>query len=394
MKRIVLCLMAMALSAAVALGQCPSGQCPYTARQPAPSVDVKVKVRAAPTAAWRYANPTGYKSAVVRVFCQDGVRTRSIGSGVIVRWGKRIVVLTARHVVQDAKSVVIETFRKQTYRVKIIKVDAIWDCAVLKLTERPEGVEPAEVELGSAAMFSDGDRLESCGYGPDGKLACNFGLFKGYRRSSRDPTKGPDDWMVTSGHARSGDSGGPVFNKRGRVVGVLWGTDGETVVSVQAGRVHVLLDDAMRVYVERAVTVGIFNRSPTPPKMGPLVPVPQPSDGSGFQGGCGDGSGCPGGQCDPTRDANKAPILPWRGDSEARDSDFDNRLNGLLAAQEAERQARINAQRGDTSVDVQVGPKPDTPQDAGLEPKPIGIVLCLVGAGVAGIVIFYIVGKN
>ena len=382
MKRILLCVGAMLLAASVAwsaFGQCVGGSCQvYNGWQPAPSVDVKVKVKR-PTPAWRYERPVGHRAAVVRVYCQDDVRTRSIGSGVLVRWGERIVVLTARHVVKDAKRVVVETFKRKAYRAKVMRVDAAWDCAVLELTERPEGIEPAEVELGSAAMFSDGDRLESCGYGPDGKLACNFGLFKGYRRSTAK-IDGPDDWMVVSGHARGGDSGGPVFNSHGRVVGVIWGYDGETVVSVQAGRIHRLLDAAVAVYQEQAVNVGIFQRNPTPPKpdflpQRPLVPVPQQP-------------------ADEVKIGDKNPLLPWRGDSETRDREFEERLNGLLTAQERERQARIAAQGGGTSVDVQVGRKPDRPTEPEPAPTPLGVALCLTGAVLVGVVVFYGVQKN
>ena len=394
MKRFLLCAMSVMLAVSVAwsaFGQCPGGVCPPRGWQPAQSVDVQVKVK--PTPAWRYERAVKHRTAVVRVFCNDGGRVRSIGSGVLVRWGKRIVVLTARHVIQDAKSVVVQVFTRKAYRARIIKVDATWDCAVLELSEQPKDVEPAEVELGKAAMFTDGDRLESCGYGPDGRLASNAGLFKGYRRSTAKKN-GPDDWMVVSGHARGGDSGGPVFNSRGRVVGVIWGTDGETVVCVQAGRIHVLLDAATTAYQQQAVNVGIFQRNPTPPKPAPdFMPqrplVPVPPQGSGCAGGS-----CPGGQCDPAAFGNKAPMLPWRGEAEARDSDFENRLNGLLAAQEAERQARMAGEARGPSVDVQVGPKPEVPAETAPAPKPIGVVLCLVGALVVGVVVFYNVQKN
>jgi hypothetical protein len=95
-------------------------------------------------------------------------------------------------------------------------------------------------------------------------------VFLGYKRSSQAPN-GPDDWMEMSGHARGGDSGGPIFNANGRVVGVLWGTDGEHVVGVQAGRIHLLLEEALPQVVEQKafVLLGIFERKPTPPLAGP-----------------------------------------------------------------------------------------------------------------------------
>ena len=134
-------------------------------------------------------------------------------------------------------------------------------------------------------MQHEGNRLESCGYGPDGKLAVNTGLFLGYKRSTQTPN-GPDDWFEISGHARPGDSGGGVFNERGRLVGVLWGTNGEVVVGVQAGRLHVLLDaaTAARRSIRSPTRRMQFIRraNPTPPK--PAVPIeslPPACDGSG-----------------------------------------------------------------------------------------------------------------
>jgi S1-C subfamily serine protease len=361
-----------------------------------------------PHPAWRYEKPVGHRAAVVRIFCRDDVRTRSIGSGTLVRWGaKKIVVLTARHVVADARKIVVELFNKKTCEAHVLKVDAVWDCAVLELQREPEGVVAAEVELGPQAMQHEGSRLESCGYGPDGKLAANSGLFLGYKRSTQTPN-GPDDWFEISGHARPGDSGGGVFNERGRLVGVLWGTNGEVVVGVQAGRLHRLLDAAVGQTIEQRAyaipmgskdpvglispitrntrlldpsTVSVLQlRQPTPPKPAvPLESLPPACDG---QSGC-----CPtlgpvfDEPAEPT--AAKKPILPWRGEAQAKAADLDARTQRLLQAIEAERQARLAAEH---SPQLAEPPKTETKDDA---PSPLAAGLCVLAAIVVGFVIYF-----
>jgi S1-C subfamily serine protease len=217
--------------------------------------------------AWRYERAVGCRSAVVRIYCQEAGASRSIGSGTLVRWNGRLVVLTARHVIDGAKQIIVELCTKRTHWAKVVRVDATWDCAVLELTGEPKDVTPVEVQRGDRATPRDGDSLESCGYGPDGRLACNVGRFVGFRRSEKTPN-GPDDWLEISGHARQGDSGGPIFNEDGKLVGVLWGTNGEVVVGVQAGRIHQLLDAAVASSVEpqSASETAIVQRNPTPPK--------------------------------------------------------------------------------------------------------------------------------
>jgi thioredoxin 1 len=218
-----------------------------------------------PTPAWRYVKPEGPHAAVVRIICTDGPGGRCLGSGVLVCWNGRLVFVTARHVIKGAKSISVRAANGKTYRVRILGADGNWDCAVLEPLERIEGIEPAEIEFGETAVQKRGDRLESCGFGSDETLASNYGLFIGYKRSTNAPA-GPDDWMEISGRARPGDSGGPVFNDRGRVVGILWGTDGDVVVCVQPGRLHATLEAAVpREYMKMAA----IERHPTPPMNDP-----------------------------------------------------------------------------------------------------------------------------
>jgi S1-C subfamily serine protease len=337
-----------------------------------------------PHPAWRYEQPVGHRAAVVRIFCQNTMQTHSIGSGTLVRWGaKKIVVLTARHVVADAKKIVVELFNKKTYTAWVLKVDAVWDCAVLQLDGSVENLKPAEVELGDDAMQHEGNRLESCGYGPDGKLAANTGLFLGYRRSTQTPN-GPDDWFEISGHARPGDSGGGIFNNRGRLVGVLWGTNGEVVVGVQAGRLHLLLDSALppTVPILAPAKMGLsalpsptsyVQRNPTPPK-------------------CDSASGCcpvPGPIPDePIAENTSAKksgsaVLPWRGKSQQRDEQLDVRTRDLLDTIEAERQARLAAEAATRATEQ---PKTE-PKEAATSPLLAG--LCILAAVAAGFVIYF-----
>lgn len=351
-------------------------------RRPA-KVDVRFKSRLkVPTPAWRYERPIGHRAAVVRIFCRNGATTLAIGSGTLVKWGGRLVVLTARHVIKGAKNIIIESCTGRTHRARIVKVDTLWDCAVLELDGKPEDVEPAEVELDNDALQREGSRLESCGYGPDGRLACNSGLFLGYRRST-ETLRGPDDWIVISGHAREGDSGGPVFNKRGRLVGVLWGTDGRKVVCVQAGRIHALLDAAVPIRaVEQQV---VLQRAPTPPKrpqclpQPPLVTVPSRPSASVAIGG--------GRLCEETADyAARKPVLPWRGGAQQRDSDLQSQVDALIKALELERQVRL-AREATPPATVPLVPKGEMP--AAEEFSPVIAGLSIVASMVGGFVIYF-----
>jgi len=404
----VACVAALAIviiAASIAFGQCPNGQCPESRQTQSNSAMCDNQ----PTPAWRYERAIGHRSAIVRIYGEDGKGLRSIGSGTLVRWSGRIVVLTARHVIRDAKGIVVWLVTGTKHRARVLRVDTVWDCAVLELEGRPEGIRPVELAYGREAVFGKGARLESCGYGPDGKLASNFGLFIGYRRSTQ-AMRGPDDWGVISGHARGGDSGGAVFDSRGRLVGVLWGTDGSTVTYVQVGRVHILLGQTFqpartypRSHIEgrpdlRLVPVvypaqcppvgcppaGLFSRGGSQhgqPIRGGNTPTPAPMPGQDigelpFPDQAGDSAG--------------GSWLPWRNGMESKVGDLGRQLQNIDARQ----REMLDALRQQPSPPVIQPGVPDwkPPKDAAV--TPLGVVLCMLGAGVTGVVLFYIVGKQ
>ena len=295
-----------------------------------------------PTPAWRYETAEGYRQSVVRIYCRNDAKSGDIGSGVFLQWNGRPVVLTARHVVADAKTINLEFFDGRKRDARVLRCDATWDAAVLEPIGDTQGIPPAEIEFGNRAMQNAGDSLESCGYGPDGRLACNHGAFVGYRRSSAS-LAGPDDWMIVSGHARQGDSGGPIFNSNGRVVGVIWGYDpgkpnrerpqpvAATIAGVQAGRLHLLLDAAVPEAIQPTALVDV--RVPTPAKEGDAT--------------CNSGCDCAAGVCDLTA-KKKEPILKWRRETQHRDDAQDARIEALIALQE--QQARSTPPVNDAKI--------------------------------------------
>ncbi len=177
-------------------------------------------------------------------------------------------MLTARHVVKDAKKIVVELHDKRTHRATVVAVDAVWDCAVLELDGSAESASNRPKSNGErrrckrpATAWSRAATVPTAAW--PAIRAC-FSATS-VRRETPD---GPDDWFEISGHARGGDSGGGVFNERGRLVGVLWGTDGQEVVCVQAGRLQKLLSAA--IPEDAAQQKSILQRVPTPAK--PLLP--------------------------------------------------------------------------------------------------------------------------
>ncbi|MEM9354380.1 MAG: serine protease [Planctomycetota bacterium] len=167
---------------------------------------------------------------MVRVVVPEGEAT-SFGSGTLVDTREQFgLVVTNWHVVRDAQGPV-EVLFPDGFRSKArpVKVDEDWDLAAL-VTWRPD-VQPVAI---SPQPPEPGDRLTICGYGP-GVYRSVTGQCTQYYSPRIDL---PQQMVELDVEARQGDSGGPIFNSRGELAGVLFGAGQGTTLGSFGGRVE------------------------------------------------------------------------------------------------------------------------------------------------------------
>ena len=138
----------------------------------------------------------------------------STGSGFILT--ENGYVVTNAHVVEGANSITVTTHAGQELKAQLVGSDSTNDVAVLKV--EAEGL-PA-VEIGSSEDLIVGDQVVAIG-NPLGELTST--MTAGYvSAKNRDvTTDGTTINMIqTDAAINSGNSGGPLFNMKGQVVGI------------------------------------------------------------------------------------------------------------------------------------------------------------------------------
>ena len=125
-------------------------------------------------------------------------------------------VVTNHHVVEGASSVSVTTHDGSSYTAKVVGSDATNDVAVLKV----EAEDLVPVTLGSSEELIVGDQVVAIG-NPLGDLTATMTV--GYV-SAKDRDVTTDNTIInmlqTDVAINSGNSGGPLFNMRGEVVGI------------------------------------------------------------------------------------------------------------------------------------------------------------------------------
>jgi len=171
--------------------------------------------------------------AVVRIVAPEGAST-SYGSGTLIDVrGDYALVLTNWHVVADAKGT-IEVVFPDGFRsaAKLVTTDKTWDLAALAIWK--PNVAPVTL---ATRPPQPGEPLSIAGYGSG-----DYRMASGYCTQYVAPGMNhPYEMVEVSAAARQGDSGGPIFNSRGELVGVLFGTSFGTTSGTYCGRVQSFL---------------------------------------------------------------------------------------------------------------------------------------------------------
>jgi len=144
---------------------------------------------------------------------QGGRRATSLGSGFIIDPDGYVV--TNNHVIQEADEITVITHDDRRFAAKLVGRDPKTDLAVLKVEA---GSPLRAVRFGDSDVARVGDWVIAIGnpFGLGGTVTAGIISARG-----RDINAGPyDDFLQTDASINSGNSGGPMFNTDGEVIGI------------------------------------------------------------------------------------------------------------------------------------------------------------------------------
>ncbi|MCT8178633.1 DegQ family serine endoprotease [Variovorax sp. CY25R-8] len=143
---------------------------------------------------------------------QRDVPVRAQGSGFIV--DANGIILTNAHVVKDAKEVTVKLTDRREYRAKVLGADAKTDIAVLKIDAKNLPV----LALGNTKDLKVGEWVLAIGSPFGFENTVTAGVVSAKGRTLPDDSYVP--FIQTDVAVNPGNSGGPLLNTRGEVVGI------------------------------------------------------------------------------------------------------------------------------------------------------------------------------
>ena len=140
-------------------------------------------------------------------------KANALGSGFIIE--KNGLVITNNHVIQDAEDIVVIVGGDKEYKATIIGADPLSDIAVLQIDSKEKFIP---VKFGNSDKARIGDWVIAIGnpFGLGGTVTS--GIISARNRSiglSRY-----EDYIQTDASINTGNSGGPLFDMKGDVIGI------------------------------------------------------------------------------------------------------------------------------------------------------------------------------
>jgi S1-C subfamily serine protease len=144
------------------------------------------------------------------------------------------IVMTNAHVARNCKKLAVRDNKNNTYDAKILAItEKKFDIAFLET--------PANRK--EFALFSSNiPKVNDIAIAPN--YTDEVGVFKKFKCKVTKLTE--DEIWFASSTTRMGNSGSPIFNQNGYLVGLLWGVGGFVSSFTTAGNVKVILDFAAK----------------------------------------------------------------------------------------------------------------------------------------------------
>jgi serine protease Do len=177
----------------------------------------------------------------------------SLGSGFIISSDGYII--TNNHVVDDADTVTVRLQDRRTLTAKVVGTDSTYDIALLKVNAG--GPLPA-VSIGDSQLLKPGEWVLAIGSPFGFDYTVTQGIVSAVGRNLGNRDQPATSFIQTDVPINRGNSGGPLFNLQGQVVGVnsqIYSSTG----GYQGVAFSIPIDLAMNV-VEQLKTKGYVTR--------------------------------------------------------------------------------------------------------------------------------------
>ena len=143
---------------------------------------------------------------------RGGSVTRGMGSGFIINPDG--LILTNAHVVDGAQEVTVKLTDRREFRAKVLGVDKKTDIAVIRIDAKNLPI----VRLGDASAAKVGEPVLAIGSPFGFENSATAGIISAKSRSLPEDTYVP--FIQTDVAVNPGNSGGPLFNLKGEVIGI------------------------------------------------------------------------------------------------------------------------------------------------------------------------------
>ena len=177
-------------------------------------------------------------------------KASALGSGFII--DAKGIVITNNHVIQGAEDIIVRVNGDQEYKAKVIGADPLSDIAVLEIQSK-EKFKP--VKFGDSDKARIGDWVIAIGnpFGLGGTVTS--GIISARNRSiglSRY-----EDYIQTDASINVGNSGGPLFDMDGNVIGI------NTAILGQAGSIGIgfsIPSNSAKIVINQLIEFGETKR--------------------------------------------------------------------------------------------------------------------------------------
>ena len=182
------------------------------------------------------------------------------GSGFIYEYEDDMVVITNQHVVDDAENIVVTFSNGNGYPATVIGSDSYSDLAVLSVDAPLEEFKP--LDIASSSTLQVGDPVVAIGspFGLGGTMTS--GIISQLGRTITTEDSGAGSFPIaniiqTSAEINSGNSGGPLLNYEGDVIGIT-----TAIIENSDGLGFAVPSNTILREIESLIETGSYNQHP------------------------------------------------------------------------------------------------------------------------------------